>query len=243
MKKVSIYLFVFGLTLLSCSPSAETEETESAETSDVKDEVQEEENETIKTEDETLMAKLLAFGISPKSHPEGLVAGDAAPEVTMKTADGNSISLKSLYSVKPVVVIFYRGYWCPVCNKYLSAFSERAAEIEMAGAKVVAVTPETYENSEVTRSNTGIDFTIISDADGAIMNAFDVNFDVTEAYQTKIQDKFDASIAETNASKEAVLPVPATFIIDTEGKIVYRQFDPDYKNRASVVQILKHLPE
>lgn len=74
------------------------------------------------------------------------------------------------------------------------------------------------------------------------MKAFDVNFDVTEAYQEKIQTKLDASISETNGDEKAVLPVPATFINNKGGKIVYRQFDPDYHNRASVDDILANLP-
>lgn len=123
----------------------------------------------------------------------------------------------------------------------MSEFAENAKAIEAKGAKIVAVTPETYENIEKTKSQTGADFTIISDVDGAVSKAFDVNFSVTEAYQAMIQEKLNASIANTNANKKADLPVPATFIIDTNGKIIYRQFDPDYKNRASIAEILSHL--
>lgn len=75
------------------------------------------------------------------------------------------------------------------------------------------------------------------------MEAFDVKFDVTKEYQEMIQDKLGVSVSETNANKESVLPVPATFIIDKNGKIVYKQFDPNYKNRASVQDILAHLPK
>lgn len=70
-----------------------------------------------------------------------------------------------------------------------------------------------------------------------------MNFKVTEDYQAMIQDKLKASIAETNANKQAELPVPATFIIDKTGKIVYKQFNPDYKVRASVDDILNNLPK
>jgi len=75
------------------------------------------------------------------------------------------------------------------------------------------------------------------------MKAFDVNYNVTNEYQSMIADKLNASIAETNATKEAVLPVPATYIIDTKGKIIYKQFNPNYKVRASIEDILNNLPK
>lgn len=161
----------------------------------------------------------------------------------MKSSESEEISLESLYRDKSLVVIFYRGYWCPACSRHLSEFAERAIEIENAGAQIIAVTPETYENAEKTIDNTGIDFTVISDADGSVMSAFDVLFDVTDDYNEMIEDKLNASIREINGNKDATLPVPATFIIDTKGKIVYRQFNPDYKQRASVNDILENLPK
>ncbi|WP_127845829.1 peroxiredoxin-like family protein [Psychroflexus aestuariivivens] len=182
-------------------------------------------------------------GVSENSNPKGLKIGDNAPVITMKSSNSEEISLESLYRTQPLVVIFYRGYWCPVCNRHLSEFAERAVEIENAGAKIIAVTPETYENTEKTIDNTGIDFTVISDADGSVMTAFDVQFDVTDEYHSMIEEKLNASISETNANKQATLPVPATFIIDTNGRIVYKQFNPDYKQRASVNDILENLPK
>lgn len=123
----------------------------------------------------------------------------------------------------------------------MSEFSDRASEIEAANVKLLAITPEAYENTEVTKDKTDINFTVISDADGSIMEAFDVAFKVTNKYQSMIETNLKASISETNASKKAILPVPATYIIDTDGKIVYKHFDLDYNNRASVNDILSHL--
>ncbi len=186
---------------------------------------------------------LTQFGVSENSNPKGLSVGDSAPAITMKSSKSEEISLESLYRDQPLVVIFYRGYWCPICNRHLSKFAERAIEIEIAGAQIIAVTPETYENTEKTLDNTGIDFTVISDADGSVMKAFDVQFSVTDDYHGMIEDKLSASISEANGNEQATLPVPATFIIDTNGTIVYRQFNPDYTQRASVDDILENLPK
>jgi peroxiredoxin len=186
---------------------------------------------------------LTQFGINKNSKPKGLSVGDHVPMITMMSSNSEEISLESLYREQPLVVIFYRGYWCPVCSQHLSEFAERAIEIEKAGAQIIAVTPETYENTEKTVNKTGVDFTIISDADGSVMKAFDVQFDVTDDYYEMIEANLHASIRETNANNQASLPVPATFIIDTNGKLVYTQFNPDYKQRASVDDILKNLPK
>jgi peroxiredoxin len=183
------------------------------------------------------------FGIEASSNPQGLAVGSMAPNVVLNLADGTSQNLADLYKDKTVVLFFYRAYWCPVCNKHLSAFAEEAGKLEEKGVKLIAITPETYENITKTREQTGIKFTVVSDADDSILKAFKVDFKVTDKYQQMIQDRLNASIAKTNANGEAILPVPATYIIDKTGKIVYRQFDPNYKNRASIADILAHLPE
>ena len=184
-----------------------------------------------------------AYGMDPEYLPKGLAIGSDAPQIVFTTVENEKVELEDLYQNQPLVIIFYRGFWCPVCNKHLSEFATRAKEIEAKGAKLIAISSESYENIAQTRDKTNAEFTIISDVDGSIMKAFDVNYKVTSAYQAIIAEKLNASISETNATKEAVLPVPATYIIDTNGKIVYKQFDPNYKVRASIEDIINNLPK
>lgn len=201
--------------------------------------------ETVVEETQTteITVDYASLGIDETAIPKGLYVGDDAPKLNFTTTDNKKETLASYYGKQPVVIIFYRGYWCPVCNKHLTEFAEKAKQIEAAGAKLIAISSESYDNVAKTKEQTGANFTIISDADGSITKAFDVNFKVTDEYQAMIQDKLKASIIETNANKQADLPVPATFIIDKNGKIVYKQFNPDYKDRASVEDILKNLPK
>ncbi|NEV93320.1 AhpC/TSA family protein [Psychroflexus sp. YR1-1] len=186
---------------------------------------------------------LKQFGISDTNQPKGLNTGDKAPELLMTTSAGEQMSLASLYKDQPLVIIFYRGYWCPSCSRYLSKFSERSDELKATGARLLAVTPETYENIETTKNETGLNVTVVSDTDGSVMKAFDVLFEVTEEYQEMIQTNLNASISETNTSQKAILPVPATYILNTQGEIIYKHFNPDYNQRASVDDILKNLPK
>lgn len=184
-----------------------------------------------------------AYGMDPEYLPKGLEIGSTAPQIEFTTAENEKVKLEDLYKNQTVVIIFYRGFWCPVCSKHLSEFATRAKEIEAKGAKLIAISSESYENIVQTRDKTNANFTIFSDLDGSIMKAFDVNYKVTSAYQAIIAEKLNASISETNATKEAVLPVPATYIIDTNGKIVYKQFNPNYKIRASIEDIINNLPK
>lgn len=199
--------------------------------------------ETPTTQTEMASHEYSKFGIDSTSNPQGLAVGSQAPNVKLTLANGSVVSLEDLYKKQPVVLFFYRGYWCPVCNKHLSALAKQASDIDKKGVKLLAITPESYENVIKTKEQTGANFTIVSDADDSILNAFDVAFKVTSAYQNMIQEHLNASIANTNANKQAVLPVPATYIIDKTGKIVYRQFNPDYQERASIDAIIANLPK
>ena len=199
--------------------------------------------ETTKVSNQAPVIDYASFGMVDTDIPKGLEVGDIAPDVSFPADEDDKRYLPNVYKNQPVVIIFYRGYWCPACNKYLSELNSRVKEIEAKGAKVIAFTPETNENIVQTRKKSGLGIAVYSDTDGSIMKAFDVDYAVTEDYQNKIQEKLNTSIKETNNSETAVLPVPATFIINKEGKIVYKHFDPDYHNRASVDDILANIPE
>jgi len=176
-----------------------------------------------------------------KGKPKGLTTGTKAPDFELTATDGSTFKLSAELKKQPVVMLFYRGQWCPVCHRYLTAFMEEVPKITATGAKVIAVAPETNENIKKIVDATGINFSVMQDPDYKVMKAYDVLFNVTEAYQQKIKDKLKTDIAENNGKDEASLPVPATYVIGQDGTIKYVQFDLNYKNRASVKEILEHL--
>ncbi len=186
---------------------------------------------------------LTKFGIAdnPDNRLGGLKVGDTAPGFSGKDQDGNDIILSEKLKDGPVVLLFYRGYWCPVCSKYLSAFQEDMGILTEKGASVIAVTPETVENANKTIEGTGLSIPVMSDGDLSIMQSYKVAFRVTEDYQGKIQQYLKADIAETNGADEANLPIPATYIIGQDGKVSYVFYNPNYKERASVSEIAENL--
>lgn len=174
--------------------------------------------------------------------PTGLSVGDIAPNFFVKDQRKNKTELKELLKEGPVIIIFFRGNWCPICSRYLSNLKDSLTFITKKGVKVVAVTPETDINVEKTGKKMPAELIIISDKNEKIMEDYKVVFNVTESYQKKIKHFLFTDIAKHNGKEKARLPVPATFIVDKNGMIVYRHFDLNYKNRASVNDILLNLP-
>ncbi len=183
-----------------------------------------------------------SFGIDMiEGLPEGLAAGTKAPGFAGRDQNGESFDLYSRLREGPVVLVFYRGKWCPVCNRYMSAFNDSVNYILQKGAQVVAVTPELRSNAKEFASATGTEFPIISDPSNTIMDAFGVTFRVTDSYVDKIEKSKSVNIAENNGSEDSSLPIPATYIIDQTGNINFVHFDLNYRNRASVAEILANL--
>lgn len=173
-------------------------------------------------------------------YPKGLEIGEKAPDFAGKDSNGKAFSLYSQLKKGEVVVVFYRGQWCPFCNKQLSALNDSLQMIVSKGAALVAITPETQENALKTIAKTKASFSVISDEHLAIMKAYKVDFTVDIATQDRYK-KFGIDFSQANGDNGASLPVPATYVIGKDGKIKYVFFNPDYRLRPSVKEIADHL--
>lgn len=172
--------------------------------------------------------------------PEGLFIASKAPDFRAKDQNGTEIHLKELLKKGKVVVVFYRGQWCPYCNKELARFQDSLQFIIDKGATLVAVTPEKPENVEKTIEKTKATFSIIVDEGLKIMKGYDVEFEVPENTLTRYRNS-NIDIEKNNGPNGKYLPVPAVYIIDKESNITYRYFEADYRKRPSVKEILINL--
>ena len=191
-----------------------------------------------------LLALLLISVLQSQAQekPEGLFINSKAPDFKGKDQNGNEIALKDLRKKGPVVIIFYRGYWCPYCNKELQKLEDSLQLIKEKGAQLIAITPEKQEGIAKTIEKTKASYPIITDDELKIMKAYDVAYQV----DTKTIDRYKMAsidLAANNGQKpEAVyLPVPAVYIIGKDGEIKYRFFEEDYKKQAAVKDILNNL--
>lgn len=184
------------------------------------------------------------FGIDPeKGVPVGLKLGEKAPGFAGRDIYGEPFDLYGVLKDQPVVLLFYRGNWCPYCSKQMTDLKDSLQLILNKGARVVAVTPEMKAEALALTEKSGLHLSIIPDAGANIMDAFNVTFSVTEDYQMKVAEGHGKTIAANNGQSEAKLPVPATYIIDKEGTVRYVHFDLNYRNRATSKEILHALDQ
>jgi peroxiredoxin len=188
-----------------------------------------------------LLFAVLSLIVTKAQKPEGLFINSKAPEFKLKDQSGVEVSLKELRKKGPVVVLFYRGAWCPFCNRQLKALQDSLGMLYSRGAQVVAITPELPEGIDSTIKKTGAIFPILHDQDMKVSSAYQVVFNVDERtlgrYRTGGID-----LLKANGQRTAMLPVPAVYIINTEGSVTYRYFNENYRTRVSVQEILKNLP-
>jgi len=187
----------------------------------------------------SLLAALFVL-LAQAQKPEGLFINSKAPEFKLKDQSGVEVSLKDLRKKGPVVLLFYRGNWCPFCNRELKAFQDSLGMIQTKGAQVVAITPEQKEGVDSTIRKTGVIFPILSDEDMKVANNYQVAFNVDDRTVSRYK-MAGVDLLKTNGQKVAMLPVPAVYIINKEGTVTYRYFDENYRNRVSVAEILKNV--
>jgi len=172
---------------------------------------------------------------------KGLSVGIKAPHFEAIDADSNLFVLEEVLKEGTVVLIFYRGYWCPVCNKHLGKMQDSLQFIEETGARIIAISPEKPEYLDKTEAKTGAGFSLLYDEDYRIADAYDVTFKPTTIQLFTYNVVLNGDLKKSHSNDLQLLPIPATYIINQEGIITWRQFDPDYKNRSSVKEILKAL--
>lgn len=183
------------------------------------------------------MAKATQSLIDSRQADRALEAGDTAPEFALRDADGATVSSRELLARGPLVATFYRGVWCPYCNLDRQALEEVRPEIEARGASLVAISPQTQANSRKSQCDNKLGFPILSDPGASLANAFGLRFalpdDLIEVYR-----QFGNDLAKINDDPSWVLPMPARYVIGTNGVIAYAEVNPDYTRRPDPSELL-----
>lgn len=188
-----------------------------------------------------LMLILLAFSASAQE-AEPLYIGQKAPKILAVDQFGERVSLTDRLNQGPVVVVFYRGQWCPHCNLHMSNIQDSLQMVLDAGASIIAITPEKEEKIEKTVAKTGATFSIIYDENHRIMDDYKVTFKLS-GWKRFIYGLGGININKASGNRDSALPVPATYIIATDGTIYASHFNEDYTERMLVKDILVVLGE
>lgn len=168
-----------------------------------------------------------------------LMPGEPIPEISLSDSSNQAFNLNKSLSAKPAVLIFYRGGWCPHCTNYLVSLNSVAQELKKIGYQVVAVTPEKYKYLTHYPKISNLDFKFLSDCSMKISTAMGIAFKATDEQVKKYKKTYHIDIEEDSGYKHHLLPVPALFIVGTDGVVRYTFTDPNYKQRLSPEQILK----
>ncbi|AFY82367.1 peroxiredoxin-like family protein [Oscillatoria acuminata] len=171
-----------------------------------------------------------------------LKEGDEIPKFALPNAIGQLVDIQDLLKSGPVVISFYRGGWCPYCSLEFQALQKALPEIQANGATLVAISPETPDNSLSTREKNNLGFEVLSDQGNQVARDFGLVFTVAEKVRP-IYKNLGIDLPAANGDETFELPIPATYIVNSDGAIAYSFVSPDYTQRqdpAELITILKN---
>jgi peroxiredoxin len=159
-------------------------------------------------------------------------AGKPAPRATFKNAEGKEIELAELIEDGPVVLIFYRGGWCPFCVEQLKAFNNELSAIKSAGGRVIAVSTELPEHAAKTKRKSKLGFDVLSDPGAKAARAFGVAW---------ANARYGPGLEKYQGNAKGEIPLGVTYVIDTDGTVRWAYLEHDYKKRATPEQAIEAL--
>ena len=180
--------------------------------------------------------ELIADGIADRAVKEG----DVAPNFTLPNARGEQISLYACLENGPVVLTFYRGGWCPYCNMQLRAYQGILPELGSLGATLIAISPEPVDSSLSTAEKNELEFEVLSDINSDAGRAYRLMFELSDELQA-FYTEMGNDLSKRNADGEWHLPLPATYVIDTNKRVTLAFVDADYRDRLEPADIIAAL--
>ena len=175
-----------------------------------------------------------------KQHEAGENAprpGEVMPNFVLPDEGGQLISLDGLLKKGPVAVTFHRGHWCPYCRINTRTLAEAQDQIAAEGGQVAAIMPDREHFTTKLKSESIAPFPILTDFDNGYALSLNLAFWVGEEMQDLMtQSGWDVS--RSQGSETWLLPIPATFVVGTDGKVVARFIDPDYRRRMAIEDLL-----
>ncbi|MGB2607136.1 MAG: peroxiredoxin-like family protein [Candidatus Sulfotelmatobacter sp.] len=181
---------------------------------------------------EELTQKRLAANILP--------VGAKVPEFQLLDQDGKIVSSSELLSIGRLVLCFIRGRWCPFCVGQMEAMNLVLQEIEQAGATLAAISPQTVQQSFFMRDQHKLRFPLLSDAGNNVARQFGLTYRVRDEQRAVYQRAF-VNLPFVNGDDSWELPIPATYIFDGDGTVLYASANEDYTERPEPQDVVRAL--
>lgn len=171
-----------------------------------------------------------------------LPVGATAPEFELPDHNGRIIRSADLLSQQRLVLCFIRGRWCPFCVGQIEAMNLVLPEIDAAGAALIAISPQTVKQSYFMHDQHKLRFPLLSDAGNKLARQFGLTYRVPPAQEAVYRRAF-VNLPLANGDDSWELPIPATYIIDRHGTILYVSANEDYTERPEPSEIVAFLRE
>jgi peroxiredoxin len=163
--------------------------------------------------------------------------GARAPLFTLPDARGGEVALADLLADGPGVLVFYRGAWCPYCNLQLAAFQAALADIRAAGATLVAVSPQTPDQSLTLAEQRALEFPVLSDAGNRVAGEYGLVFTSSDDATATLCD-LGVELSAFNGENTNTLPAASTFVIGQDGIVRFASVSGDYRWRVGPDEVL-----
>lgn len=171
---------------------------------------------------------------------KALKEGDKIPEFQLKNAVGETIKIYDILSKGPIIINFYRGAWCPYCNLEIVAYQEILPEIKQRGAQLVAISPELPDITMTLKEKYALEFEILSDTDNMVAKEFGLVFKLEDRL-VALYKKMGIDLVMSQGNENNELPIPATYVVDTNGIIKLSYLNSDYTKRLEPMDAVNAL--
>ncbi len=168
-----------------------------------------------------------------------LKPGAALPKTEIQTINGEKVTLQKFLGGKKAVLVFYRGGWCPYCNRHLAGLAKSVDSLASMGFKLVGISPDVPAELKKSADKNQLTFELASDAKAELMQALGIAFRVDDGTFTTYRDRYKVDLETYSGQKHHYLPVPTVLLVDEKGTIRFVHTNPDYKQRLSSEAILE----
>ena len=165
-----------------------------------------------------------------------LLYGEKIPDGVLKSPDGKEHKASNILNGKKTILLIYRGGWCPYCNSHLAEIQQAESQVLELGYQLVAISPDSPENLKSTDEEHQLNYSLYSDTDGDFLEDLGIIFNAPGKYSDMLSKR-------SSGKNKGFLPVPAVFVADTSGTILFEYINPDYKTRISAGLLLTVLKE
>jgi peroxiredoxin len=186
---------------------------------------------------ERAVEDLFATGIEQRILP----VGAKAPDFVLRDSTGKLVRSSDLLALGPLIISFFRGRWCPYCVTELEAWRDLYPIVRERKALLVAISPQTIRQSDFTRDQHSIPFPILFDEGCRVGEQFGLAYTIPPFHQQHYRSVL-VNLPFVNGDQSWRLILPATYVIDRDGTVLFAEAHADFRVRPEPEEVLRSLP-